>query len=106
MVHISDGKMNRKTRMKSNSKLGYDMLKKATASDLVRGGVWYRKDEDGNSFSTVISDPQNEEQMQNFKRVTKQLSLEGRIYLRADMPNYPLSPDMELVTRKRIEKYQ
>lgn len=78
------------------------MLRPATANELVLGGVWYRS-EGGGKFSTVIMvKPKNDAE----RKLISQWSKEGRIYLRKDRPNYPVTPGIDFATTLRIESYQ
>lgn len=80
-------------------------LRQARASELIAGGIWYLRNDDG-TFSTVINEiTENKQYMQNFREWLKQMSIELRIYVRLDKANYPLTLDAEICTEQRIEKY-
>lgn len=86
-------------------KLDYKMLRKAKASELVAGGVWYRKDENG-KFWIETNDLIWIPNLSGYRKFLKQLSIDGNLYLRADKPNYPLNLNMENYYKEKMEYYE
>lgn len=88
------------------SKLPYTQLRKAKAFELKAGGVWYRLEKDG-SFSTVVNDLDNMPiSREDFRKEIKKLSNLGKIYLRKDKPNFPLTQSMESWTKQMLQRYE
>ena len=79
-------------------------LTPARASQLVPGGIFYLRNEDA-TFSTVSLDV-HEQHMEGFREWVKEISQEGRIYLRLDKPNYPLTVTEEIFTEHNIKQYE
>ena len=74
----------------------FSLLRQGTANELIEGGVWYRKNDDG-SFSTVVTLlPKDEAKRIQYKEQIKEDSKNGLVYLREDKPNYPLTQESEL----------
>lgn len=71
-------------------------LRRATAKELVPGGVWYRKESNGH-FSTVITDVYDDpEKMKAYRAAIQEASEQGKIYIRRDKPHHPLSKRSEV----------
>lgn len=79
-------------------------LRPAKALELLPGGIWYLRNEDA-TFSTVSTDVKDEKYMKDFRKWVKEMSQEGRIYLRIDKPNYPLTVTEEIFTEHNIKSY-
>lgn len=81
-------------------------LKPAKAFELVPGGVFYIRNDEDASFSTVQIDIKDQKYMQGFRKWVKEMSAQGRIYLRIDKPNYPLTASEEIFTEHNIKQHE
>lgn len=83
-----------------------NLLRKAKASELVKGGVWYLKVQNGD-FKTVVSDldylgmP-----IKRYSDFCNHCSKFGYIYLNREKPNFSLCEEMHKMDFERMEKYK
>lgn len=71
-------------------------LRRATAKELVPGGVWYRKESNGHYSTVITAVYDNPEKMAAYRAAIQEASEQGKIYIRRDKPHHPLSKRSEV----------
>lgn len=65
------------------------LLRPGKASELVPGGVWYYRTQEGD-FQRVVSDEQNLKE-EGYREFIKNASKFGLLYVNVDIPNYSIT---------------
>lgn len=83
-----------------------NLLRLAKASELIKGGVWYFKLENGD-FQTIISDLEYLGMpTKKYSDFCNHCSKSGYMYLNRERPNFSLTEEMHRIDFQRMEKYR
>jgi len=83
-----------------------NLLRKAKASELMKGGVWYMRLQNGD-FQTVISDLESLGMpVKQYSEFCNHCSKYGYMYLNREKPNFSLSESMHKKDFQRMQKYE